>query len=166
MVTAIHAISSLYDRFSHERKRLRSNERELKKLSEAYFRYRDLLHEQGEIRGQILKIFGVLGVQAPDVTPELARLISPKPVSSLEVREELQLRLWEVLELFLASVDDRASVSDFQDFLLTLNWSAAATPQAVDSAVRSHPELFKEEFEGREKFLVLKEPVARGCQSS
>ncbi len=166
MTTTIHAICSLYRRFAHECKRLRANERELKKLSQAYFRYRDLLHEQRNVRNQILKIFGVLGVQAPDVTPELASLIFPKPTNSLEVRRNLELKLWEVLELFLSSMDNRATVGDFQDFLRTLDWSAAATAQAVDSAIKSHPDLFEEEFEGREKFLVLKESVAMGQQSA
>lgn len=152
----MHAILSLYRRFTHECKRLRANEKELKKLSDAYFRYRDLLHEQGEIRAQVLKIFGVLGVQAPDVTPGLASLIAPKPVSSLEVRRDLELKLWEVLELFLSSVDDRATVGEFQDFLRTLDWRAVATAQAVDSAVKSHPELFKEELRDGKKSLALK----------
>jgi hypothetical protein len=161
MTTAMHAILSLSRRFMHECKRLRTNERELKKLSDAYFRYRDLLHEQGEIRAQILKIFGVLGVQAPDVTPELASLIAPKPINSLEVRRDLELKLWEVLELFLSSVDNRATVGEFQGFVRTLDWRSVATAQAIDSALKSHPELFEEEFEGREKFLVLKESVAK-----
>jgi len=151
----------MYRRFLHECKLLRTNEKELKRLADAYFRYRDLLHEQQRIRALILKIFGVLGVQSPDVTPDLARLISPKPITSLEVREDLQLKLWEVLELFLASLDDKATVADFRDFLFKLDWPAPATAQAVDSAVKAHPELFEEKTEGREKFLTLKESVVR-----
>jgi hypothetical protein len=158
MVNANHAISSLIRRFFHECKRLRANEKELTKFSDAYFRYRDLLHEQQQIRSQILKLFGVLGVQSPDVTPELARLISPRAISSLDVRNELQqqLRLWEVLELFLWSVDNKATVGDFKDFLRMLDWNLPVTTQAVDSAVKAHPELFSEEFDGRDKFLALK----------
>lgn len=161
MVNVNHAIYSMYRRFFHECKLLRANEKELKNLADAYFRYRDLLHEQREIRALILKIFGVLGVQSPDVTPDLARLISPKPITSLEVRDELQLKLWEVLELFLASVDDKATVGDFRDFLFTLDWPVPVTAQAVDSAVKAHPELFEEETDGREKFLTLKECVGQ-----
>lgn len=143
-------------RFTHDCKRLRANESELNKVSDAYFRYRELLHEQQQIRNQVLKTFGVLGVHSPDVTDELARLISPTPITSLDIQKTL--RLWEVLELFLSSVDNRATVSDFKDFLCLLAWNFQVTTQAIDSAVKAHPDLFREEFEGREKFLVLKLP--------
>lgn len=155
-----HAVSSLIRRFFHECKRLRANDRELRKMADAYFRYRDLLHEQQEIRTRILTIFGVLGAQSPDVEPELARLISPKEITSLEVRGDLQLRLWEVLELFLSSVDNKATVSDFKGFLRILDWNLPITTQAVDSAVKAHPELFVETFDGREKFLLLRSLAA------
>lgn len=158
MRDANHAIYSMYRRFLRECRRLRANERELKKLSDAYFRYRELLHEQQQIRILILKIFGVLGVHSPDVTPELAQLISPCPVTSLEAQEKL--KLWEVLELFLSSVDRRATVTDFRDFLFKLGWPVEVTAQAVDSAVKAHPDVFKEELDGREKFLTLKTSVS------
>lgn len=151
----------MYRRFLRECKRLRANEKELKKLSDAYFRYRDLLHEQQQIRALILKIFGVLGVHSPNVTPDLARLISPAPITSLDVREELHLKLWEVLEVFLSSLDDRVTVTDFRDFLFTLDWPVRVSAQAVDSAVKAHPELFEEKLDGREKFLVLKAAASR-----
>jgi len=122
------------------------------RLSEAYFRYLDLLHEQEQIRTRILKIFGVLGVHSPDVSPSLAKLISPKKINSNEVRQEL--KIWEILELFLSALDDKATVSDFKSFLYLLD--IKATSQAIESAIKAHPELFEEHTKGREKFLTLR----------
>jgi len=153
MSRANHAACSLYRRFNHECKRLAANQAKLLELSEAYYRYRELLHEQEVIRAQIVKIFGVLGVHSPDVSEQFAKVISPKPLTSLEVRKDL--KLWEILELFLSALDDKARVGEFRSFLVLLG--IPATAQAVESAIKTHPELFQEQSDGRDRFLVLKE---------
>lgn len=152
-MTANQAILSLFKRFSTDCKRLLSNDRELEELSQAYFRYRDLLAEQKQLQMRIVRIFGVLGVHAPDVSSNTARLISPAgEINSAEVRKEL--KLWEVLALFLSAADDRASIGEFRSFLLRLGCHVP-TPQAIDSAIKSHPELFKVSLEGRDKVITL-----------
>jgi len=147
-----HVVYSMYRRFRHACKRLESNEREITKLEDAYFRYRDLLQEQGRLRDEIIKIHGVLGVHSPEVPKDFARLVSPKTVQFAETREKL--KLWEVLELFLAAVDHGATVSHFTSFLFELDWPTSVTSQAVESAVRTHPELFEERLNNNGKFLI------------
>ncbi len=161
---ANHAISSLYHRFCHDRKQFGTNRREMEKLSESYFRYRDLLHEQEVVTARMLKIFGVLGVYAPETSPEMAReikrIVGTAPnaeISSDDIRN--RLKLWEILELFLSAVDDKATVSDFRNFLFSLGIREGVdltSAQAVNSAVKTHSEIFEEASEGGQKFIKLR----------
>jgi hypothetical protein len=149
---------TLHDRFLRECRHLTEIRKEMKKHSDAYFRYCDLRVERERVSALIVKIHGVLGKFSPPVTPEMATEISPRPLVSDETR--LDLKIWEVLELFLASIEGKASVREFQDFLSFMDLDA--TSQAIESAVKVHPELFETQMEGREKFLKLK--TARGVQ--
>src|SRR5882724_7573487 len=117
---AHHAVNSLYSRFVYNCKLLRSSQEEMREKSDAYFRYRDLLHEQQKTCDEIVKIFGVLGVHSPEVTKDLAESIVsgvsddlanliysdiPTPgeritIHSAKVRD--RLKLWEILQLFLS----------------------------------------------------------------
>jgi hypothetical protein len=149
---AHHAVNSLYARFVHECKLLKSNSVEMGGLADSYFKYRELLKSQENRRNTILKIFGILGHLSPDVSEKTAKSISPIPVRPNDIRDNL--KLWEILELFL-STTDKATLSDFNSFLFKLDFPKASA-QAVDSAVRSHPELFQEVPEGNSKFISLK----------
>jgi hypothetical protein len=136
----------------------------MERLAKSYFRCRDLLQAQGEISAQILKIFGVLGVHSPDVSINLANELKraigisvSEPISSCDVRN--RLKLWEILKLFLSAVDDKATIGDFKDFLLSLDIREGLEPistQAVNSALKTHAEIFEETSEGGQKFIMLK----------
>jgi len=150
--TAHHAINSLYARFVYECKLLKTSSAEMEKIADSYFRYCELLREQEKRRNTILKIFGILGVHSPDVSEKTAKSISPLPVRSCDVRDSL--KLWEILELFISAAD-KATVSDFNHFLFTLDLPKASA-QAVDSAIRTHPEVFQEKLEGNSRFIALR----------
>jgi len=159
-----HALNSLYRRFTYECKHFAANQNEMEKLSNAYFRYGDLLHEQARISDRILRIFGVLGQFSPDTSEKLAdgirrtlALPPTEPINSHDVRKGL--KLWEIFELFLSSVDNKATISDFKDFLFQLDineCSERVSGQAINSAIKTHPELFEETSENGQKFIVLK----------
>jgi hypothetical protein len=133
-------------------------------LVDGYFAYRDLLHEQQELSVLILKIFGILGAQTPSQTEQFAdgmrraRNLRPgEPISSSDVLA--RLKLWEILELFLSAVDHKATTSDFRDFLFDLDIHRGherVNAQAVNSAVKTHPEIFEEKSEDGQKFILLK----------
>ena len=174
---AHHAINSLYSRFVHNCKRFRSNQEEMRQKSDAYFRYRDLLHEQQQICDEIVKIFGILGVYSPDVSEDLAKSIASgvsadlfnliysdipiqgerKVPDSAKVRDSL--KLWEILQLFLSAADNKATLADFRNFLFKLDLKDKTTPQAIESAIKTHPELFQDMTDKGQKFLVLKQPA-------
>jgi|SRR5882672_2137213 len=163
-----HAVNSLFRLFNYERKLFVANQKEMEKLAESYFRYGDLLRQQKEHSARMMKIFGVLGVYSPDMSKEMAKTIKralgmcdDDAISSKDVRS--QLRLWEILELFLSLVDNKATISDFKDFLFKLDIREGRAPvsaQAINSAIKTHPELFDEVLEGGQKFLVLKSSLA------
>jgi hypothetical protein len=131
------------------------NHIEMKKLEQEYFRYRELIEAQMRLRGRIMKILAILGVHFPEISPELGKLIDPAQIPSSDLRKK-HIRLWEILELFLSSVNGKATAGEFEDFIIALGIDeVSATQQAIDSAVKSHPELFREKREGRTKFYLL-----------
>jgi hypothetical protein len=145
-------VCTLYERCDRESRHLAEIRDEMKNLSESYFRYCDLRSEREKVRTLLVKIYGVLGVFSPKVTPEFAMEISPQPLMSDEIRRDL--KIWEILELFLSAKDDKASVGDFEGFLFFLG--IESKPQAIESAIKTHPELFETHKEGRDKFLTLR----------
>src|SRR5258708_18588992 len=150
-ITADRAITSLYLRFSHECRRLRANQREMEKLSDAYFTYRDFLHEQERRATRIVKMFGVLGVYSPDTSAKLTLEIksalgvsASDQISSSDIRN--RLKLWEILELFLSAVDNKATVGDFRSFLFGLDIKEGHEPistQTAHPAIKTHPALLE-----------------------
>jgi hypothetical protein len=152
---AHHAIVSLMRLFREDCARLKRNDAEFRKLASAYFRGRELLQHQSDLRDRILRTFGILGVHSPGVSEQLARLISPVERNSEDVRANL--RLWEILQTFLSGVE-QATIADFRSFLRTLNLPVAS-PQAVDSAVKAHPAVFEVATQGRDKILMLRQAV-------
>jgi hypothetical protein len=153
-MSAHRAINTLFRRFTYDCKQLKATDLEMQRLANGYFKYRDLLDEQEKTRNRIIKTYGVLGHHSPAVANETEKLIFPvKKINSNEVRSEL--KLWEIIELFLSAVDGKATVGEFRNFLVKLGWTLPS-PQAVDSAIKSHPEIFSESFEGRNKILSLK----------
>ena len=151
-IEANHAIYALFSEFIGRCKQLSNNQGEMEELSDPYLRYRDLLHHQEQLRARLIKIFGVLGKHSPDVSQKTAKLISPREIDSSEIRESL--KLWEILELYLSAVDGKATVRHFRSFLFLLDFKV--TPQAIESSIKAHPELFQEDTDGGERFLILK----------
>lgn len=145
-------VCTLIDRFLRECRHLTEIRDEMKNISDAYFRYCDLRGERERVRDLIVRIHGVLGKYSPPVSPEFAKEISHRPVMSDETRRDL--KIWEILELFLSAIEGKAPIRDFQGFLSLMEIDA--TPQAVESAIKVHPELFETKMEGREKFLTLR----------
>jgi hypothetical protein len=63
------------------------------------------------------------------------------------------------MQIFLSAADNKATISDFRDFLVDLDLKDKATPQAIESALKTHPELFEEVMDNGQRFLILKQPA-------
>jgi hypothetical protein len=145
-------VCTLYHRFLRECRRFTEIRDEMEKHSDAYFRYCDLRRERERVRAVIVRVHGVLGKFSPPISSEFAKEISFRPLMSDETRRDL--KIWEILELFLSAKEDKASLGDFQGFLSFTEIDA--TPQAVESAIKVHSELFETHGEGRERLLTLR----------
>jgi hypothetical protein len=151
-----HAICELYGEVCDLFRQFREISEE-RAAHEGDPRYRNyLLQEQEHIRSRIMKRFGVLGKHFPDVSPELGKLISPEQISSSEFRAK-HLCLEDTLEIFLRATQGRAMVREFESFITDVDLHEFPTTEdAIDSAVKAHPERFAELHEQGEKFYVLK----------
>jgi hypothetical protein len=129
----------------------------LDEMNKADVRYRDLLQEREQIRSRIMKLFGVLGVHFPEVSPELGELICPDKTTSSEYRQR-HLSLDVTFELFLRGLQGKATAGNFNSFVSYHGiHEFPTTEEAIDSVVKSRPELFGEQHEGGKKFYVLGE---------
>ncbi len=73
-------------------------------------------------------------------------------VAEMKLRQELNL--WEVLAYYLEATTE-ARVPDIQQFLAHAG-VRKITKQAIESALRTHADIFNIRLEGREKFISLK----------
>jgi len=132
------------------------NRREMIKLEDSYFRYSELARQDLQHRESIRRRYGLLGVHFPKVSPELAKELSPlDKVNSSEVWEEL--KTWEVLQEFLLAAGE-STYPDFCSFLRFLSHSEPSS-QNFDSAVKTHPNIFEERSEGRQRLIGLKSMI-------
>lgn len=147
-------VCAMYERAAKEMTRLVQSQKEIEELSAAYFRYQSLMAEQSRLRVSIITNFGVMGKYFPEVTPKTKKLISKHELNSSSVRKGL--RIWEVLKLYLETVDRPDSIGRFRSFLQFLDFDEIpTTPQAIDSAIKTHPELFAETKEGNDRLISI-----------
>jgi hypothetical protein len=154
---ANQAVCNLYHLAVFDIREFAKNRREMAKLEDSYFRYGKLLRLDLEHRERLRRRYGLLGVHFPSefVSKELAKQLSPlDKTSSSEVREELKLKLWEVLQDYLM-VAGESTFSQFRSFLGYLSFPEPSS-QAVDSAIRTHPDLFEERSEAGDRLISLR----------
>jgi hypothetical protein len=151
---ANQAICNIYHRTVFDIKAFAKNKRELDGLESSYFRYVDLARLDLQLRNRIMRRYGLLGVHFPTefVSPKTAKQLTPVDISSGDVRKTV--KVWEMLEEYLAAAGE-STYAQFRSFLMYLNIEEP-TSQAIDSAIRTHPEIFEERFEGREKLVRLR----------
>jgi hypothetical protein len=133
----------LYQTFVQDCRRLAKILTEKNKLHDGYNRYLSLLREEVGVRANLYNLHGVLGKHSPmglSVSLSDAESLSLRFPNSDVVREKM--KTWEMLKVYLSAEPDGATVSDFQGFLNYLEIDK--TPQAIESAISAHSELFKE----------------------
>jgi len=159
MPTAHDAILALKQRLGHEQKQIENARNEMQKLAECYNRHIDLVKEMEERRKRVERIAGVLGPH----NFEFAELFSDGtqrtrfPVKEIESSaDELRkkLALWEAIEQFLTCATE-ARVGEIQAFLQAVN-IVGTTRQAIESAVKTHPKVFRVTKRGGERYISLK----------
>ena len=153
-------------RLVHECERLQAIQKEKTDLAAAYNRFLDLTEEQARREVRMQRIVAVLG------KTEYYRMVQTEPVNepdapngpltSQMIMEPDSLRenlaLWEAMKEYLHYVPE-ARIVEIEEFLCYPFGVGmeGANRQAIESALKRHPETFKTRKKGREKFISLKE---------
>ena len=129
------------------------------KLASAYNRYVDLKREIESRSNRIQRIMGVLGDEYLEATCG-----NDEPIASetnLQGHPDnlrADLPLWRAIREYLL-VAGEAKVGDIYQFLETVNFEKCSR-QAIESALRSHQNVFRVAKRGRDKYISLKKQTA------
>ena len=153
-MNAINALSRLFERLHYEYKMIAESQNEIDRLAPQYFKYLELLGAQEIRKEHALKLFGILGVFAPECPKVTFKILSPsgKDISSQDIRKNL--KLWEILEAYLRSVGE-SKLAELREFFLKIDMRNISM-QAIDSALKTHSDLFQERNVDREKLIRLR----------
>jgi hypothetical protein len=154
---ANNAIVSLLNQLDHDMKEISDIDKEMLQLEAGYLRYKYLSKVREHISEQALKKSSLIGKFMPPASSQLAAALLPRAVSLKKIRNSL--KLWEKLEFFLSGRDGKETISGFRSFLMQVD-QESPTPQAIDSAIKAHRELFEDLNEGGERVVRLKNPHA------
>ena len=84
------------------------------------------------VRSRIMKLFGVLGVHFPDVSPELGELICHDQMTSSEYRQK-HLSLDVTFELFLRGLQGKATAGNFNSFVSMLAFTSSPRQEKLST---------------------------------
>jgi len=154
MPSTIDVLVRMRQRLEHECASLQPLRKEMDKLAPAYNRYVDLKGEIDFRSKRIQRLMGVLGGE------ELLEFGNVDPVASEtnfqgdpdDLRAELPL--WRAVQEYLL-IAGEAKVGDVQSFLSGLEFEKIGR-QAIESALRSHGDVFRVVKRGRDKYISLK----------
>jgi hypothetical protein len=145
---------SMERRLKHECDRIKAVRAEMDTLAKSYNSYVDLMRTLKECEDRIKRIqaillpsgmaFLTLGSDSDLVGDQTEIWPSPESLRN-------KLTTWETLSEYLAHVPE-ATIEEFQTFCEAVGIDGV-TRQAVESALRTHPKLFRVAKRGREKYL-------------
>jgi hypothetical protein len=163
MPDAFDVAERMKQRLLHECKSLAASRERIKADIEAYYRVKDELESMERRERRIKRILGVFG---PESLRELyehdERL--PKALGAAfdyspeELRDNLSV--WEGIREYLEHVPE-ARIAEMESFFQAANMPNA-NRQAMESALKRHPETFKTRKDGREKYISLRKRIEKG----
>jgi hypothetical protein len=150
-------------RLLHECRTIAAGRERIKSDVEAYHRVRDEMEQIAAREERVNRILGVLGLHESgrilEEEEDLARAINQTlTFSPTQLRERLSL--WEAMREYLQYVPE-ARIAEMEDFFSAVKMSNA-NRQAMESALKRHPETFKIRKDGREKYISLKSRAQKG----
>lgn len=150
-------------RLLHECKSIAAGRERIKADIEAYHRVRDEMEQIAAREERVKSVLGVLGLHESsriiEEEAELARAINDTlTFSPKQLRERLSL--WEAMREYLQYVPE-AQIAEMEDFFEAVQLPNA-NRQAMESALKRHPETFRTRKDGREKYIYLKSHARKG----
>jgi hypothetical protein len=162
MPTSNEVVEAMLRRMEFEQNRVGEAKVEMEKLADSYNRYVDLLAEIEDRRKRIERIAAVLGpfqfsffkTGIPDtILPDDCKFpVRETEASADQLRKDLAL--WQAVEQFLLHAKE-ARVGDIQSFLKAVSMGGVSR-QAIESAVKAHPRVFKTVKRGSERYITLR----------
>jgi hypothetical protein len=157
--------ASMKHRLIHECGRLQEISKERESLAAAYNRFLDLTEEQIRRQRRVERLVAVFGkddylkiaLGQPGPAGEgTGPIIEALPPDFDTLRDSLPL--WEAMKEYLHHVPE-ARIAEVEEFLGYPHGMGieGVNRQAIESALKRHPETFKTRKKGREKFISLKE---------
>jgi len=135
--------SAIKHRLEYERSRLADVTTEMEKLAAAYNRFKDLKEESEKRQESIRRLSLVFDVQ---------KVKNPAPNAPMS--GAFGYALWQVMETYLQFAE-KAKVAEIMEFLEWVKFTT--TRQAVESAIATHPKVFRVTKDGWEKYVSLKQ---------
>ena len=125
----------------------------MSKLADAYHRYHDLQEEHRKCEQRIKRLVPLLYPKYIPQTNEMARL--GHVMNDMDFAPGIEdLFVWEILEEYLVATGE-TPIADAIEILSRLK-KKAVTRQAVESAIRRHPDKFIARQVNEKRFISLK----------
>jgi len=158
--TSKDVLKAMATRIVHECETLVAVRQEIEAHQAAYNRYVDAIKVREERERRLRRLTALLGLDefserligGEDQVRDTILEEDAINMDFDQLREEIPL--WQLLRELLAFVPD-AQVAQIQDFFQVVGLTA--TPQAIDSAVKQHKDIFSVKKRGRHKFISLKD---------
>lgn len=141
---------AMWERLQHDATRMQKIESRLRELAAAYNEFVDLRDETSRRKQQIERILGLL---AP-VLDESGKALASHHADSDPETLRAQLPLWEAMKEYLSFVPE-ARISEMEKFFQYVDFKEG-NRQAIESALKRHPEAFKTRKKKQEKFVSLR----------
>lgn len=153
--------ATMRDRLHHEVDRMKTIECRMKEISAAYNEFLDLRDEAKQRKRRIERLLAIVGPwdwESPKVDyaeHEAMDVVKKYPRNATEFEAlRAQLPLWEAMREYLSFVDE-ARIGEMEDFFRYIEFTEG-NRQAIESALKRHPKVFKTRKKKREKYVSLK----------
>jgi hypothetical protein len=143
-------------RLVHECQEIETARQEMKKVADAYNRFVDLNRELAKRERRLTRLVCVLGPSGLKPLHDEDQKKFGEAIKTFSVAWLNQdIPVWEAMNEYLCHVEE-ARINEIEDFLVTMGVKHV-NRQAIESALKTHPEVFKTRKVRREKYISLKD---------
>jgi hypothetical protein len=153
---------SMRSRLHHETSRMKVIQKRTEKLSAAYNEFLDLRAEAERRKARVKRLLVLLGPwdfdsPANDYMEKDAQEIANTYISNAEQLGRLRadMPLWHAMREYLSFVPE-ARIAEMEEFFDHIGFTEG-NRQAMESALKRHPKVFRTHKRKREKYISLKE---------
>lgn len=146
---------AMLSRLRHEVQKVQELEVKLRELASQYNEFLDTQKEAKERKKRIELLVGIIGEH--DWTAHIGKDFANRGLKGLQIDEAKmrgQLILWEAMREYLSYVPE-ARIDEMEAFFRSFGYGEG-NRQAMESALKRHPDVFKTRKQKREKYISLK----------